>query len=161
MKRKYYWPIIVIVLFGLAGLVYLRLVSKVEVLTIADLSTPTRAKLPATPGAPASQAIKSGKKPAVQPTQLSYAEALQQYGKYRIQLDPNCAAIPNRVTFANGTDFLLDNRSAKERTVLFNLKTYKIPAYGFVVIKAQASSLPAVTFIDCDQQQNVATISIQ
>ena len=92
---------------------------------------------------------------------LGYDAALRQFEGRRIQLDPACTAIPSQVTYKNGTQLMLDNRSGESKSVLFNLKRYTIPAYDYIVVAAVADSTPAVTYMDCGQKQNVAKITIQ
>lgn len=100
--------------------------------------------------------------PATKPTpKLSYEQALKKYGSNRIQLDANCQAIPSRAVYKNGTAVMLDNRAGVSRKVVFNLKSYTIPAYDYIVVSASASKIPGVTYLDCADRQNVATINIE
>ncbi len=166
MDKKQYWPIIIVASILGAASAYIVLApnSSFSVEKEAQTNAPLETRpqtLPAEVPPPMVDSKKSVAKPKVLPPVLTYEQAMGKYGSNRIQLDPQCNAISSQMTVKNGTELMLDNRSSEERVVVFNLKNYKIPAYGFVVVKAQASSVPTVTFIDCDQQQNVATVSIQ
>lgn len=100
----------------------------------------------------------SEQKPA---PKLSYAEALQKYADTRIQLTEACQAVPNQVVYKNGVSVMLDNRASSARKVLFNARAYTIPAYDFVVLPLVSQSVPSVTYLDCAEKQNVATIRIE
>ena len=95
---------------------------------------------------------------------LSYQQALIKYAKARIQLDDQCQAIPNVVTYKNGTNIMLDNRAAATRNI--HLGSYfTIKGYGFKIVNLSSSTLPAKLLLDCGtsqaNDQNVATITIQ
>lgn len=91
---------------------------------------------------------------------LSYNEALAFYKDRRIQFDTNCQAIPNNITFKNNTNIMIDNRSAESRTIKIGT-TYTVKGYGFKIIKLSAGTLPTTYLVDCNSQQNVATILVQ
>lgn len=91
---------------------------------------------------------------------LSYQQALSKYANARIQLNNSCQATPNNVTYKNGTSIMLDNRSATTRTVKLG-STYSIKGYGFKIVKLESGTVPATWLMDCDGQQNVATVLIQ
>ncbi len=92
---------------------------------------------------------------------LAYAEALNKYTASRIQLDGNCQAVPKATTYKAGTTIMFDNRAGVARKIMYNLKTYTIAAYDYLLLPATASQYPATTFVDCGDKQNVATITIQ
>lgn len=92
---------------------------------------------------------------------LTYTEALKKYASSRIQLDTSCQAVPNVTTYKAGTTIMFDNRAAVARKIMYNLKTYTIPAYDYLLLPATAPKYPAITFVDCGDKQNVATITIQ
>ena len=94
------------------------------------------------------------------PATLSYQNAVNKYKDARIELDPTCQASPNQMTFKNGTEIMIDNRSSKDRTVKVG-SIYNIKAWGFKIVKLTSATLPATWMVDCDQSQNVATILIQ
>jgi hypothetical protein len=93
---------------------------------------------------------------------ISYADALVKYQNDRIQLAAGmtCAATPIDMTFTNGTTIMLDNRSPDPRTVKIGTD-YTVKGYGFKIIKLSSATLPATWLVDCDGQQNVATILLQ
>lgn len=91
---------------------------------------------------------------------ISYANALLKYKDARIQLDTNCQASPNNVTYKNGANIMIDNRAPVARTVKVG-STFSIKAYGFKIVKLSSATLPATWYVDCDGSQNVATILIQ
>lgn len=98
----------------------------------------------------------------VAPVTISYENALVKYKDSRIQLAPGntCAASPNSVTYKNGTTIMIDNRAAQARTLKIGT-TYSIKGYGFKIIKLSSATVPAKWLVDCDGQQNVATILLQ
>jgi flagellar basal body-associated protein FliL len=94
-------------------------------------------------------------------TPISYASALVAYKDRRIQLDTNCQAHPNNVTYKDNTGIMIDNRSPEERTVKAGI-TFTIKPWGFKIIVLPNVYLSNKTIlVDCDQSQNVATILIQ
>ncbi len=92
---------------------------------------------------------------------ISYRDALVKYADRRIQLDKNCQANPNTVTYKDNTGVMIDNRSAKTRTVKVGT-TFTIKPYSFKIVVLPDVYLKAKTLlVDCDQSQNVATIVVQ
>lgn len=91
---------------------------------------------------------------------ISYANALVKYKDARIQLDQNCQAHPNNVTYKNNTDIMIDNRASVARTVKVG-SSFGIKAWGFKIVKLSSATLPATWYVDCGGSQNVATILIQ
>jgi len=94
---------------------------------------------------------------------LSYQNALVLYpADKRIQLSgtTSCQATPTNVTYKNGTSIMIDNRSAQSHTIKLGT-TYVIPGYGFKIVKLSSATLPYAFFVDCDKQQNIATLSVQ
>ncbi len=92
---------------------------------------------------------------------LAYTEALKKYAASRIQLDSNCQAVPKTTTYKAGTTIMFDNRASVARKIMYNLKTYTIAGYDYLLLPATAANYPAITFVDCGDKQNVATITIQ
>ena len=92
---------------------------------------------------------------------LAYAEALKKCATSRIQLDNNCQAVPKTATYKAGTTIMFDNRASVARKIMYNLKTYTIAGYDYILLPATAAKYPAITFVDCADKQNVATITIQ
>ena len=91
---------------------------------------------------------------------LSYEEALLKYKDNRIQLDKGCQAIPNTITYKNGTSIMIDNRTSADRIVKVG-SSYPIKGYDFKIIKLSSETLPMTWLVDCDNSQNVASILIQ
>ena len=90
----------------------------------------------------------------------SYEQALEIYKDYRIQFGENCRATPSNVSYKNGTNIMLDNRSAYNRAIRVG-SVYTVNSYDFKIVKLSSASLPATWFVDCDNFQNVATILLQ
>ena len=91
---------------------------------------------------------------------ISYADALIKYKEARIQLDDDCQAFPNNVTYKNGTSIMIDNRAGVARTVKVG-SLYTVKAYNFKIIKLSSTKLPETLLVDCDTYKNVATILVQ
>ena len=93
---------------------------------------------------------------------ISYKDALVLYKDKRIQLGLGdvCSATPNNVTYKNGTSIMIDNRAPISRTIKLGT-TYSIKPYGFKIIKLTSSKLPVTWLMDCNKQQNVATVLVQ
>jgi cytoskeletal protein RodZ len=91
---------------------------------------------------------------------ISYQNALVKYKNARLQLDKTCQASPDKMTFKDGTDIMVDNRAPVARTVKVG-SVFPIKAYGFKIVRLSSATLPATWLVDCDKSQNVATILIQ
>jgi hypothetical protein len=92
---------------------------------------------------------------------MSYAKALETYKDRRIQFNDECQAVPNTVTYKDNTGIMLDNRSSKSRTIKIGT-SYTVKGYGFKIITLPDTYRQSKTFlVDCDGQQNVATILVQ
>lgn len=92
---------------------------------------------------------------------IAYADALVKYADRRIQLDPLCHVYPNTVTYKDNTGIMIDNRSGVTRTVKVGT-TFTIKPYGFKIVVLPDVYLKSKTIlIDCDKNQNVATVLIQ
>ncbi len=91
---------------------------------------------------------------------ISYTDALVKYKDSRIQLDTNCQANPNNVTYKNNSYIMIDNRSSADRAVKLG-STFSIKAWGFKIVKLSSANLPATWYLDCGNSQNVATVLIQ
>jgi hypothetical protein len=92
---------------------------------------------------------------------MSYQKALETYKDRRIQFNDACAATPNTVTYKDNTGIMLDNRSAQSRTIKVGT-TYTVKGYGFKIVTLPDIYLKSSTLlVDCDKQQNVATVLVQ
>lgn len=98
---------------------------------------------------------------SVSAVRAQYDALVKEYEGKRIQFDMNCQAIPNSLTFKNGTKVMFDNRSGDKRTFSLNGKVYNILGYGWQLITLSSSKLPMTYVIDCGSAQNVGTITIQ
>lgn len=99
---------------------------------------------------------------APQPAKLSYTQAVKLYKDRRIQFDNQCQVNPDAiVTYKNGTDIMIDNRSKTPRTIKIGPKSYTLSGYGFKIITVSSSKLPDRLLVDCGISQNVATIIVQ
>ncbi len=95
------------------------------------------------------------------PISISYIDALAKYANKRIQLDKNCQAFPNTVTYKDNTGIMIDNRSPEVRTIKIGT-SFTIKAWGFKIITLPNVVLQSKTiFVDCDKSLNVATILVQ
>lgn len=64
---------------------------------------------------------------------LTYDQAIEQYGTYRIQF-VGCHGAPGTLNVSANTKVMLDNRDAVAHSVdIGEHKTYKLPAYGFAL----------------------------
>jgi len=90
---------------------------------------------------------------------ISYKSALDQYLKAHMEFDQDCKASPGSLTLADGTILMIDNQSPSDRVVkvgsLMNIK-----ANSFKLVKVSKDQ-GSTWNIDCDQMQNVATVTIQ
>jgi len=92
---------------------------------------------------------------------IAYNAALVKYADRRIQLDTICQAHPNKVTYKDNTGIMIDNRSAKTRTIKVGT-TFTIKPWGFKIVVLPDVYLASKTLlVDCDGYQNVATILVQ
>ncbi len=91
---------------------------------------------------------------------ISYAQALVKYKNARLQLDKICQASPDKMTFKNGANLMVDNRAPVARTVKVG-SVFPLKAYGFKIVNLSSATLPATWYVDCDKSQNVSTILIQ
>ena len=92
---------------------------------------------------------------------ISYANALIKYANKRIQLNQNCQATPNNVTYKDNTGIMIDNRSSESRTIKVGT-TFTIKPWGFKIVVLPDVYLKSKTLlVDCGTYQKVATILIQ
>jgi hypothetical protein len=97
----------------------------------------------------------------VAPISISYQNALKQYATRRIQLNEQCQAAPNTVTYKDNTGIMIDNRSSKTITVKVGT-TFTIKPYGFrIVVLPDIYLKSQKILVDCDKMQNVATVLVQ
>jgi len=105
--------------------------------------------------------VSNGSVNTVNPTaSISYAQALVKYKNARLQLNNICQASPDKMTFKNNTNIMIDNRASLARIVKLG-SVFSIKAYGFKIVNISSLALPATWYVDCDKSKNVATILIQ
>ena len=92
---------------------------------------------------------------------MSYGDAVLKYGDRRIQFGENCNATPASSVWKNGTEVMLDNRSAETKTFRVSGLSYTVAARDYVVAPFDGTKNPQEILIDCGSMQNVATITIQ
>jgi hypothetical protein len=94
---------------------------------------------------------------------VPYNVAVVEYTKTgrRIQFNETCQAVPFLSTFANGTTIMIDNRSSKDRAIKIGTTTYNVGAYSYELAKLSVTKSPTTYYVDCDSQQNPATIIVQ
>lgn len=133
---------------------------------VTETGTPGTQK--ATTTAPVAKTTTTVKKTVVpvasQPVTMSYQKALETYkDNLRLQLSGAdfCQVSPNNVMYKNGTSIMIDNRSAKTRSIKIGSTSYSIEGYGFKIVKLSSSTLPATLLMDCGTQQNIAKILLQ
>jgi hypothetical protein len=153
-NKKTIWITVGVIVVIIIILIASRGNKKPEIVNELPINTNNTEVIQATPAKPAVKNVKNSA------STISYEDALVQYRDYRIQLNKDCQAIPNNVTYKNGTSIMIDNRSSVERDVRVG-SNYTIPAWGFKIINLTSSTLPATWLVDCGAQQNVATILIQ
>jgi outer membrane protein OmpA-like peptidoglycan-associated protein len=162
--NKKIWLVSAAIVLIAAGAVYLnRMKPPVPVQNTENnqpnnSSEQTKNEEPKPEDKPATKPAQTQPKPA---TPSSYGDAVKQYEGRRFQFNDSCQATPTSMAVKNGTSLMLDNRSNKSKTITFNLKKYTLEAYGYKIVTASNSALPATTFIDCNSSQNVATVNIQ
>ncbi len=96
--------------------------------------------------------------PAVK--KMTYAEALVKYKDFRLQFDTECRAVPNNVTYKDGTEIMIDNRSGANRNFVVG-SLFTVAPYDFKIVKVSSNVLPYTYLVDCGDKQNVATILLQ
>jgi hypothetical protein len=159
-KNKDMWIWIVVIVLVVGGILIAVKMNKSET-NVAVVETPTPDALQVTEDTSAGS-IDMPAKTGVAPVTISYVNALAKYKDSRIQLAPGttCAASPSNVTYKNGTTIMIDNRAPVARTLKIGV-TYSVKGYGFKLIKLSSAKVPATWLVDCDGQQNVATILLQ
>jgi len=91
----------------------------------------------------------------------TYTELVAEFNGRRIQFDINCQAIPNYVTFKEGTQVMFDNRSGEQRFITIGGVSYSFPGYGYKILTMSADKLPATVLLSCGSAINVGQILIQ
>ncbi len=160
-NNKDIWIGAVVVLVIIAAVIFFSLRNKKEVVpTNVDSQIEDTALLP-------QSTLDTSKNTSdvsnVKPVTLSYAEALVKYADKRIQFNDTCqVSMPNTsVTYKDNVGIMLDNRSNVAHTIKIGTD-YTLKAYGFKIVILPDIYLKSKTLlVDCDKQQNVATILVQ
>ncbi len=155
-NHKLVWGI-VIVIVAVAAIVWIA--SPHEPAPAAPQET-AKAETPAGKEDISSGSVNATVSAGAKPVTLSYKDALVKYADRRIQIDSKCQAFPNTITYKNNTDIMIDNRGPQDRSIHLG-SYYTVKGYGFKIINVSLSKVPTTFLVDCDSQQNVATILIQ
>ena len=117
---------------------------------------------PSPTSSPSPKAPSGGAKasPASAPV-MSYTELVREYDGRRIQFDQGCQAIPNNITYKNGTSIMIDNRSGDARDIKVGNNVYTLPGYGYRVVTLSSQSLPSDILLSCGSAVNVGKILLQ
>lgn len=88
----------------------------------------------------------------------SYTELIAAYKNALVQFGTSCQVLKSNQVFKVGTEVLLDNRNSVPVTLKIGSSVHTLGAYGYKVISLSSEG----TFmVDCNDHQNVATISVQ
>lgn len=112
-----------------------------------------------TPAAPAK--TPSGGKASPTAPVKSYTELVKEYEGKRIQFNQYCQAIPNSVTYKNGTSIMLDNRSGDARDIKVGNSVYSLAGYGYRIVTLSGTLLPKEVLLSCGSAVNVGKILLQ
>jgi len=77
---------------------------------------------------------------------LTYNDAIDLYGNYRIQF-VSCHGSPGVMNVAAGVTIMLDNRDAEAHTIKIGSSSYAVGAYGFRLAKSPSKGTYNIT---CD-----------
>ena len=91
----------------------------------------------------------------------TYTQAIVKYQDRRIEFDTNCQAKPVISTFKNGTEIMIDNRSAAKKNFAVDGKNYTIEGFDFKIITLTAKTFPKTIQIDCGNSKNNSNIYLQ
>lgn len=103
------------------------------------------------------------KKAVPKSTVPSYGEVVSSFDGtgHRIQFNPSCQAVPNQIATANGSIFMLDNRSDMAQTITIGGQAYVVAAYNYVLVTLSQKTLPSHLFVTCNTQINTAEIFLE
>ncbi len=156
--QKIIWSIVAIVI--VVAIIFFIVRTKNEEEPVAQNTEQSGDSALATSGS--QPIVPVAKKAAVAPAEptLTYGEALSAYAGRVMQFGLRCEVNPNTIAFKNEVKLMLDNRSPQSRTIKIG-ETYTIPGYGFKIITLTSTTFPKTFLVDCDGQQNVASILLQ
>ena len=126
------------------------------------MESPSSSPTPVATASPAKSSSSSVKKSGDAATSPKiYGDLIKEYDGRRIQFDINCQAIPNSLTFKNGTSIMLDNRSGDPRTIFIGQSKYPLLGYGYKIITLSSSEVPKDLLISCEGAVNIGNILLQ
>ncbi|MDE2030811.1 MAG: hypothetical protein KGI58_00925 [Patescibacteria group bacterium] len=88
-----------------------------------------------------------------------YRRALTRYANARLEVSDTCHITPDKATFKDGTNIMLDNISTKDHTLLLDEPAY-ILAHKYKIVNMFGVVFPKTINVGCDNIQNAATITI-
>ncbi|MDO8495999.1 MAG: hypothetical protein Q7S43_00920 [bacterium] len=91
----------------------------------------------------------------------TYNQLLKDFTGRRVQFDARCQAIPNDLTYKNGTQIMFDNRSGDARWISVGGAEYYLSGYGYKILTLSSKSLPKNLYINCGSAVNVGQILLQ
>lgn len=91
----------------------------------------------------------------------TYTQLVKEYEGRRIQFDINCQAIPNNITYKNGTKVMFDNRSGDARVITIGGVQYNFSGYGYKTLTLSSPVLPKTLLLSCGGAVNVGQILLQ
>ena len=145
----------------LLGIVIAAVIVIVIVVVATRSSTTPGTTLTPTVSATVSTSVLVSPAPTTISKTLTYADALAKYDSTRFQFNASCQASPAQRVIKKGTAVMLDNRANVARTVTIGTTKYTLAKYGFRIVTPTSAKYPVTFIIDCDKQQNVATLLIQ
>lgn len=102
--------------------------------------------------------------------QMDFQEAYKKFNERIIQIEncmaiPGLATLPTHVTYKNGTQIMLDNRSQDSLEIHLGGKEYRLYGHEFALVTLSSNKLPATLHMDCqmgdDVGKNIAQITLQ
>lgn len=97
---------------------------------------------------------------AIAQQKILYERVIKQYRYRSIHVGADCRAVPNAITVAGGSRIMLDNQSDQEKiiTVSFDSEGFILNPHHYAITNVPNKG---VFTVDCDNQKNVATITIK
>lgn len=92
---------------------------------------------------------------------LTYGEAVKIYTNRRIQFDPDCVVIPNRIVLKNNTMVMFDNRFKDGRDFFLDGRRSYIRGYDFRILNLSSPKLPHTIVVDCGTGKNNGEIILE
>jgi hypothetical protein len=87
-----------------------------------------------------------------------YSELILAYQSKTLQFGSMCQVRTSNQGYKLGSEILLDNRNKIPVSIKIGQDTYKLDSYGYKVISLNSQGK---FMIDCNDNQNVATITVQ